>query len=843
MNAPPPGYDYQSSTLGGGEDRVIHAVQGGGAGKDDDLPTPKTADDAIGAALAAGAAGVAVGRVTGDPEAVARAAAQAGKTFLEGQQKGAVTAEKAQATLGAVTEGEKAVAAEAAAGAAERARLEGKPEGAVQAAAVEAAVAAVEDARVDEAAAGLPAGAAAVVAEEEDKDRQKKDTPVLAPLQNTRPAMTTRLRDQINALETTPLYTEYYRTVDIDEVYRSLSEQRINRFTSNTEMKEFLQAMAGDYEKYAGALWNNASMLPAGYSQVPTMPVSGAFQSLKAKQLLDTFSRMTYVLPVETENLIAIPPVRGEVTAFLKAVATLEKLGILKTTTSTEGKAPIFEIKKGSVVTFMSPFYKPIEGEDGKANFILLSFFLDIQRTNPGKVFVLSEHTSENFTVGTYLHTVRGAPTERHTLINMLEPSYILYPYRRGQMEGILLSSATLGEPDLPAPKSLRSTTLKDLYGNRLFGKMATLVAKPNLGEENYAAGYFAVRSDADTMTIPDDHLDPPDSCKGVPTLEANYDLVAKLPQHHPTRELSVVPTFIGSVDAPVGATVIVVFRLLVKGDYTPLCKEAAAKAGPLSQSKEKFIGGPEAFTNPDLVTYVKVEISGDLFRIRSPIDEVRDDWVNQLFTEDEARFLNSLNLRPVLLEAVFPRTEVDGNLVGTPWQKHLAGFLENIAVSQCFTDERLTLRRECMTTRQFLDKIYSYFLENSLRSDMFREYEKAKEESRAKRLEDAMSQARQREIRRAGHAPDSAEAAEVTDDKDFVAHKRQWKSLDIWENALSGEKYAYLMLVNKKTGDQEYRSVSVPAKEYPENALAQQAILNKINDLRIKYPGYFFIY
>jgi hypothetical protein len=528
----------------------------------------------------------------------------------------------------------------------------------------------------------------------------------------------------------------------------------------------------------------------------------------------------------------------------LKAIKTLETLGVLKMTTSTNGSAPIFEIKKGTVIVFTAPFYRPIEddeGKSGKLNFILLSFFLDIQRTNLGKVFVLSDSTSENFSIGTYLHTVRGSPSANHTLINMLEPSYILYPYRRSTMEGILLSSTRVPEPNYPPPKSLRATTLDDLYSNRIFGKVATLVSKPNLeAGDAYSNGYFVVRSDAaaGSLSVPDEHLHAKDVCKGAPVLESNYDLTLKMQELHPDRSMQLVQAVLGTTAQPTYEDVFLVFRLLPKADYIPLCLEASAKRDPVAKEKDKFVGGPEAFTNPDIVTFVKAEVNGDIFRIRSPVEEVKADWLNELYTDEEARFLNSLNLRPVMLEAIFP------SINDQPmWQKRVAGFLENIAFSKCFSDDSLMLRRECMTTRDFINKVYFYFIDNSLRADTLREFEKAKEQAASKQLLEQMDATKAQELRKSGITPDYSEAAAVGSPQDFSEHKRSWKTLDVWEDTIKKEKYAYVMMINKKTGEQEYRSVSVPAENYPDIALAQQALMNKIEDLRRKYTGHFFIY
>jgi len=422
----------------------------------------------------------------------------------------------------------------------------------------------------------------------------------------------------------------------------------------------------------------------------------------------------------------------------------------------------------------------------------------------------------------------------------MLEPSYIIYPYRRKELiEGIILSSSKGELPDFPEPASKLSTTLQRLYESRKFGTASVIVNRPNLNETDSTQGYFIVRSDADAgdLPIPKDSLNPKEYCRNAPILAANYMLTdeATLVRNHPVRKLNLVEYM---ESAAITSVALVIFRTMIKDEYFPLCKDVDT-TNPTSAPKDKFYGSPAAFVSSgplseNNVHFVNTEANGRIFQIRLPAhnNPVKHDWVNEIFTNDEAAFLNSMNLSPATLEMIFPVRETKKHVVHT-WQNEVADFLGNLAFSKCFTKGGLNLmtRMECMKSREFINKVYFYFVENSLRSDTLGEFEKQRDEMEEGRVRDLMAR----------RTPDIRDAKPATS-KQFLVNKTEWNDVNVLLNPIDGTYKTYIMMINKSTGLQEYKAITVP-KGNKKLADAKVELEQKIQALRAKYPGHVFIY
>ena len=98
-------------------------------------------------------------------------------------------------------------------------------------------------------------------------------------------------------------------------------------------------------------------------------------------------------------------------------------------------------------------------------------------------------------------------------------------------------------------------------------------------------------------------------------------------------------------------------------------------------------------------------EISGKLIRkpvsIQVETDPVKKDWLAGKFIQDEADYLNSLNIRPDMMKSIF----------GQEWRTDLADFLDNMVGSDCFSDIAITTQAKCSTSANFVEKIYEYFM------------------------------------------------------------------------------------------------------------------------------------
>jgi hypothetical protein len=101
------------------------------------------------------------------------------------------------------------------------------------------------------------------------------------------------------------------------------------------------------------------------------------------------------------------------------------------------------------------------------------------------------------------------------------------------------------------------------------------------------------------------------------------------------------------------------------------------------------------------------VSLNGLSFDIRYPLSKgIKEDWQKGKFTEEEARFLNALQLRPSLLNKAFGKKEA---------LKKLADFLEKTVLSNCFQDTTLLSSAECSNSQQFVQQLYFTMLREIL--------------------------------------------------------------------------------------------------------------------------------
>lgn len=157
------------------------------------------------------------------------------------------------------------------------------------------------------------------------------------------------------------------------------------------------------------------------------------------------------------------------------------------------------------------------------------------------------------------------------------------------------------------------------------------------------------------------------------------------------------------------------VYRLVGNTDAIVLeCGKSAAAAeqtgggrgrGRGRRNQDKFLPTPDADLVMEGVIYGHLSVGLDTFVIREPSGagaRVYDDWLQMRYTSDEADFLNELSLRPSILESIWPNGD---------WKAHVADFLKNIVISECFTDLTLLTDNECQVSRDFMDKAMKYFL------------------------------------------------------------------------------------------------------------------------------------
>lgn len=588
----------------------------------------------------------------------------------------------------------------------------------------------------------------------------------------------------IKAVEALPLYLEYSQVEKtLQGPYNDLYKKR----QAEADLgKNFLQTMKQKmtfYESRQRTLWLQQT------NGAPSLPQTKAPATYAAGEVFTSFSRLTYVLPITISDIIVLPPVNGNVAHFLEALQTLDKMGIINSD---------LKIKENVVVVCVPPFYS-INGNNAaqlRSNTILLSFVLDINANNPGQWVTLAENTSEAYLIGSTL-AGKGA---KDTIINMLEPSYVLYPYRRKGLEGILISSSPQVGVHLPKDSAKKFSLEKDVYASKNFGKAMHIAYKPDLRAEA-AEGYFTVLGSLNPLTIPKENIG---SC-GL----ANYSLPELIPTLHPSKKIQL------------SAGIILGFRLRVEGIYEPIC---VAQKVETKETQTKFVGSPEAIISPAEIGHpAPFEIAGKMFQIRrsNKQDKVYENWKAGIYTQSEADLLNIINLKPIIMDKIFPPSyDANGVRTSASWKEWVANFLSTVTIS----NKSLKTHRETMVVRNFLERVRSYFINHKLNHDL---EESDSDDETVKRQHGLLE-------------PDGLDSIE---NETFEDIKRKWGELDVYENTETKEWICSIILVHKQTYRQMYRTVGVPLAEFNSEANAKIALKEKIAGLKKKYSDWIFIY
>ena len=627
-----------------------------------------------------------------------------------------------------------------------------------------------------------------------------------------------------------PVILEYY-TVSSPatgkETYKALMEaKRLAYENQDKTWKSNLNQKIALYEaRRKKGLW--APIAAANASRAPVWPLPGKLPRAYKAQILTMFTRAAYTLPESAETLIAIPPIRGNISLFIDVLYTLQSLEVIKTESAADGST-LIKVEPGFVLVFTSPFYaSPYDEATGlentSINVLLLSIFLDIESNNHDQVFVLAEPTTDNYTVGTVFHNYRGRTAMPTTpLVNWLEPSYICYSEQRvGGLNGICLSVSTGDEPNIPLGKRAANSSPGDPVP-RLF--------KPDPAGEGAGPfdGYLTVRTldMSKPLYMPEPILKDTDSCATLKRSAQADEVFRNSPI------LYLQPVALSDEKSDLKKTeIVLVFRLAYQKPHRPLCEGLKTDLIQPPKPRDQFYPSPDAQVAG--VNYYNVDMDAGVYSIREPLfdNRVYQDWMQEKFTDDEAKFLNSLGFSPDLFEKVFldPITN---------WQYELAKFLEGLVISKCFRDDTLQLRRECEQNRKFLERIYAFFVENNLSSEVIEAQRAAaaqEEIARYRReLYDQDLAKQDLEL----HMPDNTDARPIEPDE-FHAGKKKWGTLYIYDT--TGDEVATnVIMVNKSSGRHMYYTVRVPRAEYEDDT---KILYTKLDNLRLKYPGYYIIY
>jgi hypothetical protein len=267
-----------------------------------------------------------------------------------------------------------------------------------------------------------------------------------------------------------------------------------------------------------------------------------------------------------------------------------------------------------------------------------------------GNAHILTEYTGNNIKTGCLM----SGRTTNDYIANLLEPTYIIYPYKVETdvpANGILFSAAAADEVSLPGSsiQSLVGVMQSVALGNRTSLAFKPAVKKPDVLFESSKPAYKIFR------------------CIAGPDSE----------------------------DVSINANPVTLFPLA----NTPVVEVST------ENPDIQFSATPADQLFMDGVTYSTVPVGAYEYSLRHPASPgVKEDWDNLKFTEDEAQFLTDLNLSPYVMNKIYKG----------PWQKTLSDNLATIVRSKCFTDTRVVLDSVCQESQKFIMKVMDYYIQNS---------------------------------------------------------------------------------------------------------------------------------
>jgi hypothetical protein len=441
------------------------------------------------------------------------------------------------------------------------------------------------------------------------------------------------------------------------------------------------------------------------------------------------FDRLAMVLPKATAEILLFPPVRSSRRAFYACLEYLKEIKMMDASGNMEGP-----VAKGSVVggakkmiVFAPPFFlldaRNIPGYL-ESNKKLIAHFMKLKAQYP-HMYILTQSSHMNKMIGNCMASAASSAP----LLNMLEPTYIVYPYARVQEEldpddplkvvnkavgGIVFSAAGANEVILPASNNIGRAS-PSVYIQK--GQQGGLAYPPNTKKEDKEINPF-------------------------------YN--------------SLKLRFYGEGAETMLSTEVRQFIV------QPSPKDAAD--GEVDDKIDIFKAADEANLALDDMIYTRVPLDGRIYSFRAPgAPGVVNDWKAGRFTTDEAEFLNQLQLRPKLLVEIF---QEDG---GLEVFQRLARFLENMARGRCFTDERLLTASECQESRDFVNRVYNYYLMHDTRLKELKEEEEAARR-RAARLRIQSAEGRMRSAEQA----ERETIKQLQDEKTNILAKAKMVGIDV---------------------------------------------------------------
>jgi hypothetical protein len=657
-------------------------------------------------------------------------------------------------------------------------------------------------------------------------------------------AIISPLASNIITLKEYPVFTEFYNILaENDNIFSTIYNTRYNQVRNAEDLKRLQQTMYTDIDKYKNQRlkqWNSVYKTSGGKVS-PTLPIVNQ-TSISEKEIFTLFSRFIYCLPYDQERVIIVPPIRGDRRIFINTLYNLQKIGAISY--KKVGGKDTYKIKRDTTIIFMPPFYARLEtpeeiNKNKEINLTLFTIFIDLNKTNPNQIFILSESTAQNLTAGTFLSIIfSNANVLKNVPLTMLEPSYIVYPYKRnGLPSGFIISSSTDAEKvNIPTEGK---NELESLYTNKEYGKALGLAVKPvtipnvNPPLADGSPTTFTIRSGRTTNLL---ELKESEISKQNPT----GPCVGLLD----SPKLNLIPTsgtkqYIFNkvkIGKPNPVDAILVIQLNSKGNHVSLCSTIVSEGAiPFSiddrhnptEAKDLSIEGKSK---------IQIFTKGNVYSIRESDDDVKENWKAKKFTKDETEFLNRTRLLPGVLDAVF----------GANWAERLASFLDTLSASKCMTDTALLTKHECHYNRDFLEQVHAYFVNNTLQMNLIHDEETRRREEELQKYSDELYGNDESGPVTSISAIQVREANDVEKEN----HKMKFGSISSYNHTgnaqyPANERRALVIGVNKKSSLYKFYIVSTPSDLKEETRSADDEKLKQIvkEDLPRKYKDYVFIY
>jgi sugar lactone lactonase YvrE len=429
----------------------------------------------------------------------------------------------------------------------------------------------------------------------------------------------------------------------------------------------------------------NAVVFPVGPANRP------ANKSASHRGVFQT-DRLCVVLPMSTKKIFVFSPVKGDVRILESCFSHLDNV------------LPAEE-RNTAVLLFSPPFYGDTYADNLDCFKRFVSKTKEVRAgaaagaiVNTFNAYILTEHTEDNYrTAYDFCHpppAVAQAVAQAPAIcvggisINLLEPSYVLYPYRNiykdvgasksALTSGLLFSAAAENETVLP----ISAAVTKDPITHVTSGKRTDVafkvgdISKRTSGLQKAKPGYTTRRM--------------------IPLKKSN---ALKDEQAFSDQELLIYT----SEAAP--NAYVTIYNIGGLADLEGVEQVAERKRRSI-EIKEFYPAQPRQLFSKG-VQEVVVSIGAHTYKLRQPSNPgVTEDWKKLLFTEEEAQFLNDLNIRPDRLNAM----NFGG---GVEWPDKLSDNLEVIVQSNCFRDSVYILHSKCKDTREFIQKIMKDLLDN----------------------------------------------------------------------------------------------------------------------------------